>query len=153
VDVALVFGAAEREFDLVLEGADLKSEEGLNTAISISLFTDARASRDERLPSENSDRRGWWGDTFAPVEGDQIGSLLWLLQRQKLTTQLQARIEREVARSLEWLVEDGIAAGIDVTSEIIKPDRLNLQVIIVRPDAARVEFQHAFVWEGVESGL
>jgi len=153
VDVALVFGTAEREFDLVLAGGDLETDEGLNTAISISLFTDGRASRDERLPTENSDRRGWWGDTFAPVEGDEIGSLLWLLQRQKLTVQLQARVEREVERALEWLVEDGIAAGIEVTSEILKPDRLHLRVIVERPDAARVEFQHAFVWEGVESAL
>lgn len=153
MDVALEFSTQGREADLVLSGADLKPELSLNTALLISLFTNARADVDARLPAEDSDRRGWWGDTFAQVPGDQIGSRLWLLRREKLTEQLRSKAEREVERSLLWLVQDGIAAGIEVSSEIQKPDRLALLIIVERPDASRVEFDFALVWEGVESGL
>ena len=153
MDVALEFSTQGREADLVLTGADLKVEPSLNTALLISLFTNARADQDARLSTEDSDRRGWWGDTFAEVPGDQIGSRLWLLRREKLTEQLRAKAEREVELALLWLVQDGIAAGIEVSSEIQKPDRLALLVIVERPDASRVEFDFALVWEGVESGL
>lgn len=153
MDAALEFGTVEREADLVLEGADLKVDNGLNSAILVSLFTNARADQDARLPTEDSDRRGWWGDSFAPVEGDQIGSLMWLLRRETLTEQLRAQAGREAERALQWLIEDGIAAELEITSEIQKPGWLLLQVIVVRPDASRVEFQHAFVWEGVASEL
>ena len=153
MDVALEFSASSREADLVVEGADLKVDDSLQTAILVSLFTNARADVDARLPTEDSDRRGWWGDTFAPVEGDQIGSRLWLLRREKLTGQLATQATREAERALVWLIEDGIAADVEVTSEIQKPGWLLLQVVVVRPDASRVEFQHAFVWEGVASGL
>lgn len=153
MDVALEFSTRGREADLVLSGADLKPELSLNTALLISLFTNARADQDARLPTEDSDRRGWWGDTFAEVPGDRIGSTLWLLRREKLTEQLRARAEREVERALLWLVQDGIAAGVEVSSEIQKPDRLALLIIVERPDASRVEFDFALVWEGVESGL
>ena len=153
MDVALEFNTQAREADLVVDAADLKPDESLRTAILISLFTNARAEPDARLPTVDVDRRGWWGDTFAEVTGDLIGSHLWLLSRRKLTTRLQAEAERFCEQALFWLVQDGIAAGVTVSSEIEKPDRLSLLVIVERPDASRVEFDFALVWEGVESGL
>lgn len=153
IDVALEFNPTTREGDLVLAGADLLTEGTLKTAILISLFTDARADRDERLPVEDSDRRGWWGDSFAPIEGDRTGSDLWLLRREKLTPAVQSKAERACDRALEWLIADGIAAGVEVSSEIQKPDRLALLVVVDRPDGTRVEFSFSFVWEGVASGI
>ncbi len=153
MDVALEFDTQAREADLVLFGADLKPDESLRTALLISLFSSARASVDARLPADDEDRRGWWGDTIAEVTGDLIGSELWLLRREKLTDRLAARAERTCEAALFWLVQDGIATGVTVTSEIQKPDRLALQIIVERPDASRVEFDFALVWEGIESGL
>lgn len=70
---------------------DLQGDDGLMTAVIISLFTDARAHDDDPLPDErvgvSSDRRGWWGDCLPDAQGEQtlesIGSRLWLLWREK----------------------------------------------------------------------
>ena len=152
-DVALEFITTEREADLVLEGADLKPDDSLRTAILISLFTHARADENTELPAGELERRGWWGDTYAELPNDQIGSTLWTVSRGKLTAQLRGELERLASRSLRWLVQDGIAADVKVSSEIHKPDALYLRVLVVKPDGRRIEFLFPFAWEGVESAL
>jgi len=61
--------------ELVQSGLD-----PLARAVIISLFTWRRANPDDVLPA-GDDRQGWFGDTFAEVRGDRIGSRLWLLSR------------------------------------------------------------------------
>ena len=85
-DLALIWSAEAGLADLVIEGGGLMTEEGLRTAVLISLMTDRRARLDDALPSDDGNRRGWWGDVAA--EGnDRIGSRLWLLSRAKATTE------------------------------------------------------------------
>ena len=55
----------------------------LQTAILISLFTDAQASPDDMIQDGSGDPRGWWGDLGS---SKPIGSKLWLLGRAKQTT-------------------------------------------------------------------
>ena len=70
IDISLAFNSALFEFDLVLAGTspdrDLQGDDGLFTAVIISLFTDRRANADDPLPDERicalPDPRGWWGD-------------------------------------------------------------------------------------------
>ena len=69
-------------FDLVIENGDFKNEEGFDTAIWVSLFTDARASESQVLIPEN--RRGWLGNLVSDVEERQLGSFLWLVEQRKL---------------------------------------------------------------------
>ena len=47
--------------DICVVGADLLSDDGLETAILISLFSDARV-RDDELPAGHTWKRGFWGD-------------------------------------------------------------------------------------------
>ena len=76
IDIALTFDPATFEFDLALAGAgdarDLQGDDGLLTAVIISLFTDARAHDDDPLPDERvgvtSDKRGWWEPLKRQVE-------------------------------------------------------------------------------------
>lgn len=105
--------------DLFYENGDLIYDQGLQTAVYISLFTDRRADDDDILPdSQSTDKRGWWGDLASPdVEGDQIGSRLWLLERSKTTADVLVRAKEYVEECLEWLIEDGIASDIDVAVE------------------------------------
>ena len=74
-ELALVWNETFFEGDLGYEDGLLTKEQGLASAVIISLFTDRRASVDDRLPDFNStDRKGWWGDLAKPeVEGDEIG--------------------------------------------------------------------------------
>ena len=85
-DLSLAFNSERGVFDLVLspgESPDLQGDDGLLTALLISLFTDRRAHDDDPLPDERvgvpSDMRGWWGDYFETERPDPIGSRLWLL--------------------------------------------------------------------------
>ena len=85
--------------DICVVGADLQAEAGLDTAILISLFTDARV-RDEELPPGHTWRRGWWGDDVED-EPDSTGSKLWTLRRSKATLEVlvQARAATSARRS------------------------------------------------------
>ena len=80
MDLALSFDNEAGIGDLVIENDDLKIDEGLETAVLISLYTDARVS-DEELPAEEAQKRGWWGDIYPDIPNDQIGSKLWLKAR------------------------------------------------------------------------
>jgi phage gp46-like protein len=93
-DLALVWGSSGGG-DVALVDSDLASDHGLTTAVLLSLFTDRRAEDDDTPPSgDDSDRRGWWADEFAEVEGDKIGSRLWLLDRSKRTADVALRAEQ-----------------------------------------------------------
>ena len=77
------------DFPLILDGAGRvatgERESRLARAVISSLFTWARARDGDELPTPESPRMGFWGDTYSPVTGDRWGSRLWLLSRAKLT--------------------------------------------------------------------
>ena len=104
-------------FDLLTQ--DLETESGVRTAVIISLFSDRRANDDDVLPDPNStDKRGWWGDLAPPdVDGDQIGSRLWLLSREKTIASTIPKTKGYITESLEWMLEDKIAKKVEVEVE------------------------------------
>jgi phage gp46-like protein len=131
--------------DLVLQGGDLAGENGLLTAVMISLFTDARALERDPLPVEETSRRGWWADE-AP---DRIGSLLWLLRREKVT-RATVELARQYARaSLQWMVEDGIAEQVDVEAAVRQPFTVLLTVRLQRGRARR----WSDLWKATEGAM
>ena len=104
---------------------DLEREEGLQSAILISLYTDRRAQDDDILPDLNSlDRRGWWGDLTTDITEDEIGSRLWLLERSKTTQAVLNSAKNYIEEALQWLIDDGVAAKIEVTVERQTNDEL-----------------------------
>ena len=65
-----------------MENGDLLGDDGLQTPITVSPFTDRVAWADdplpEYLPGQFSDRRGWWGDLARPDGRDRpIGGRLY----------------------------------------------------------------------------
>ena len=105
-------------FDWALKRGDLAPDDGLETAVILSLFTDRRAREDDPLPDGSADRRGWWGDAYPPAEAragqEHIGSRLWLLEREKDTQDVVNRARDYAEEALQWLVDDGIAEHIEV---------------------------------------
>jgi phage gp46-like protein len=127
---------------------DLLTDEGPETAVLLSLFTDGLAHEDDVLPDPgDADRRGWWADTDAP-EGP-IGSRLWLLAREKETAGVQQRAEFYAREALQWMIDDEVCDRIDVTATWVERGRLDLEVTIYR-DARRI-FSKPFplVWQEV----
>lgn len=148
-DIRLIYG--DTFADLVTAANDLETDDGLETAVIISLFTDRRAADDDELPIGETRRRGFWGDAVADVDGDRIGSRLWLLSREK---QLQTVVDRavEYAReALAWLIEDKIANKVEVSGEIVRTGVLGLQILIDRPGTGNEEYRYNYEWAAQEA--
>lgn len=119
--------------DATVEGHDLVLEDGLATAVILSLFLDARARADDALPDGGTDRRGFWADTVAPAaERDRTGSRLWLLSREKTLPEVLRRAHDYAAEALRWLVDDGVASRVDVSATMPRLGLLSLAVNITR---------------------
>jgi phage gp46-like protein len=119
--------------------------EPLERAVIISLFTWRRANPDDELPSTN--KYGWWGDTYPQIPSDRIGSRLWLLSRAKLTAETVLRAKEYAEESLQWLIDDGVAAAFQVQAERQGLDRLALGVKIIRGDGASLNIRFTNVWD------
>ncbi len=141
-DIALQFDRENFVADITLEGSDLASDEGLQTAVILSLFLDRRAEADDELP-DGGERRGWWADAFPDVENDRIGSRLWLLSREKRLNLVLVRAREYAAEALQWLLDDGVAEAVDIEARISNRDVLHLIVNIERAGGGRWQQQ----WE------
>lgn len=113
-------------------------EDSLATAVILSLFTDGRAGADDKLPAGQTDRRGWVGDAFVPgaAAEDAWGSRLWLVTTGKVTADVLERARFAAQEALDWLVRDGIASQVTVTTLWAGPrqDRLAVRPTIYKPD-------------------
>ncbi|MBW1642525.1 MAG: phage GP46 family protein [Deltaproteobacteria bacterium] len=140
----------EGDFSFDASIQDLKSDAGLETAVIISLFTDRRAKSDDILPdSNNPDRRGWWGDLVSDIENDQIGSRLWLLNREKTLESVLIKTKEYAKEALMWLIEDDVATKVEVSVErlgSVGQDILALLVQIYKPDGKVFPFQYEAQW-------
>ncbi len=130
-------------FDVRVVSNDLEHDEGLETAIIVSLFCDSRATAEE-LPVEEQSRRGWWGDV-AGDEDDLIGSKLWLLRREKITADVLRRAKEYCEEALAWLIEDGVAESVAVTTERGGLYKINIGIEIARPQE-QASRRFSYVW-------
>lgn len=145
VDVRLTFDASTLAADAILTSGDLVEETSLQTALLLSLFTDARASAEQLERFGGDQPRGWWGDAHSKIDGDQFGSLLWLLEREVDTTETLNRAREFASQAVAWIVDQGLAASVDVEAEYLSAGVLALRVSPQRAALPRERF--AFVWE------
>lgn len=145
-DIAL-YWSKENAGDIATSEADLLTDDGLETALIMSLFTDRRVSVDEDLPASETDRRGWWGDVVPVVPGDIIGSRLWLLAREKQLADVITRAKEYAAEAVQWLIDDKVAQRVDVVAESTKPGQLDIQVTVYRPLGDAVQFKFDYAWQ------
>lgn len=132
--------------DYGLESMLLATDDGLTTAVILSLFTDARARPDDRLPHSDSDRRGWWGDAWPMVPGESMGSRLWLAWPGKQTADNLARAREAAEDALRWLVDDGIARVVSVQASNPRDGVLALAVSIERPEGEALSLRFESLW-------
>lgn len=139
-DITTVWNATSG--DWVLSGADLESGDDLTTAVVISLFTDRVAQADDVIPDGSGDPRGWHGDDPA----SPIGSRLWLIFRAKRTQQTLTDAQSYAQEALQWLVDDGVVAAIDVYVEWQAPSMLAMRVTLFKNDGTQQALAYAWVW-------
>lgn len=144
-DIRIVWNQATGYGDWTVSGDDLDTSDPLQTAVLLSLFTDARAP--DSLEIYSQDRRGWWGTTYLDRE---IGSLLWTLYRAVKSdgTAVLRRAEGYASSALQWLIDDGIAASISVTAAWYAQTNLGLRVVITQP-SGNTKATFSFVWNTV----
>ncbi len=134
-------------FVLEVENGDLAKDDGLQTAVLISLFTDQRVSDDE-LPAGEKSKRGWWADSFPTVDQDKIGSKLWLLERVKRTAETLRKFEDYCVEALNWLIDDGVAATIEVSASYDENNQLVAAIEITKPKGRTSRYQ--LLWDKQE---
>jgi phage gp46-like protein len=154
LDALLAFDLDMLAGDIAIDSGDLARETTLQTAVLLSLFTDRRATADELARFGGDDARGWWGDELAEVEGDEFGSKLWLLAREKVLPETLNRAREYARQALAWMIEDGVASSVAVEAawlDTLVPRMprgiLALGVEIAKP--TDVPERYALVWAGV----
>jgi phage gp46-like protein len=139
--------------DFRLIGPDLDTTQDLATAVIVSLFTDRLADTADKLPQNETDRRGWWGDTYSDNAGDLIGSRLWLLFRATTNDRTPLIAQGYILEALQWLIADGVAGSVDVkcfflpgATGAVTQRRLGAVVTIYRQGLAPLKMEFSWVW-------
>jgi len=138
VDIAFKQNEA-LDFTVLINGPDLQTDDGLRTAIIISLFTDRLVGEDEAIPDGTNNRRGWWADAFAQPAGDLMGSRLWLLNREKQVDEVLERSREYAEESLQWLLTDNVASKIEVETEWVKRSTVGILIRVFKANAEPFE--------------
>ena len=132
--------------DISTEGATLQRDEGLETAVLVSVFSDTRADNADPLPDQGDEPRGWWGSELL---GIPLGSKLWLLSRSKLTSQTMEQARQYIADSLAWMVQDGMVDQVEVAAGRAQGDvnRAEFKVNLIRTKGLQVSFRFFYNWK------
>lgn len=116
-------------------------DDGLETLVTISLFTDAPATADDGI-EKVEDRRGYWFDAF-DEDTTPIGSRLWLRQRSLLTTEAMKGCESDAKDALAWMVAEGVASAVEATvTRIPNQDDAARMVVTIKGPAGDSIYQN-----------
>ena len=138
----LISANSDGLYDLVIDGNQFASAGGFETAIPVSLFTDARAPA--ALVSEPQNRRGWIGNLLTSTTMRQLGSILWILDQARIT-QETLNIARLAAQdAFQWMVDDSVALGVLVDVAIGKKSGSIITIQIT--DTSNVVSRYRTLW-------
>ena len=146
------FEPLQESFDSSLDGGIIDGEaweifphrrdDRLRMSALISLRCDRRAADDDELGVADDDRRGWWADGFGQRP---IGSRLWLLESQSVNAE-SARLAKDyIYEALEWMIEDGLADALDVSTGYAG-GRLTVSVVVIKAGDATPIFEEQDLW-------
>ena len=136
-----------QQWDLQIAGGDLVPDNGLGTAVIISILTDVRELDLEELPLGETDPRGWWADSTLDEPGDRTGSKLWNLKGKNWVVD-KIKAEELASQALAWIVKDGIAEKVTVEAVTTGNQGLDLALLIKIIRQEKVEnFKFWINWE------
>lgn len=131
--------------DYAMNGLLLADDDGLATAVIISLWSDRQANADDVLTA-GTDRRGWWGDELSSISGDKIGSRLWLNDNAKQLASVLVQDRAYATEALQWLIDDGVASAVVVVASNPRAGVRALDIAISRPGRAVARYQFSRFW-------
>ena len=111
-----------------------RAENNLESAILISLFTDAYVESDEAKNYGKEEGGGWFGE-------QNIGSKIWLIADGKINNETFSHAVAFAEQSLQWLIDDGIADRIEVETAVSQINRINLTISLYLNNSILIEKQ------------
>lgn len=136
-------------YDFVIEGNEFASAGGFETAIPVSLFTDARAPA--ALVPEPQLRRGWIGNLLTAATMRQLGSILWVLDQARVTQQTLNVARLAAQDAFQWMIDDGVALGVlvDVTNSAKGQFVIAIQIT----DTSNVVSRYQTLWRATDASV
>lgn len=146
-DLKLVWNEDLQEFDISISDTGEQLENGLESAVIMSLFCDRRADPDDEVDNSD-DLRGWWGDLVSETAFDTFGSKLWILARSKATQENLNLAKQYAEDALQWMIDDEIIAGVEVETERqgLANFILAMKVTILKKDGTDETFKYDDFW-------
>ena len=133
--------------DIGVSCGDLIRGNDLGNAITMCLFTDRRARKDDIIP-DGTDPRGWWGHA---LDGVEFGSRLWLLERARDVPLTYQQADEYAVEALAVLKSYGVAKKIDVKADVDSScgckNTLALRIQITQPDAKTLAWRYRYTWD------
>ena len=130
-------------FVYTVKNGDLGTVDGFEEAIKVSLFSDAR--RDESQIKSPIARGGWVGNLLNDDRNRELGGLVYLLDKSRLTLDVIAKSRQYCYQSLKWMIEDRICRDIIIDVKSEKQQRLIINIQFVGRDGA--EFDYTYTWD------
>lgn len=134
-------------YDISINGADFEGAEGFETAIPVSLFTDARV--EGHIVQNALYRRGWVGNIlFVEIER-QLGSSLWTLDQARVSddTINNARVASQ--ECLQWMIDDDILSSIFI--DVVQESKDRIVVFIEFADIDNVIKRYKTLWRRTDA--
>lgn len=120
--------------DMVIVNGLPQLTDGLDNAVYLSLF----------MPD-------WWGNDSSDDDQKYDSEIPRIMAEQALTNQTRLDIIEEAKKSLQWLLDIGIASAIDARAEIPEIGRINLAVTITEPEQDDPStFAYSLNWDAQE---
>ena len=140
----LRIGDERREGDIVtaVDGS-IDSDDGIETAIAISLFTDRLATESDGA-HVGEDRRGWWFDALDSDPTTRTGSRLWLLESATLTDETLRRAEDYANEALVWMVDEGVARSVETKAARAGDEAAQMTTTVTRAEDGS---PYSITWE------
>lgn len=133
-DIALTWNSVTQRGDLAIANGDFVHDDGLLTAVAISLFTDGPAQDGDEIPDGTINKRGYWANQYLEYP---FVSRLWLLDRAKQVDETLRRAEHYADEALAWMLKAQVAKQVTSTATFPRAGMILLRTEIVRPDDRR----------------
>ena len=129
-------------FEIAVKNGDFDTVNGFETAILVSLYTDAR--RTEADVSDPLTRGGWIGNWRTAKEPRELGGLCWTVEHERLTQNVLNLAREYATRSLEWMVKDGVCRNVEVETEAHMQEKIKYLITIIARDG--IKYDYIYIW-------
>jgi phage gp46-like protein len=149
MDAQLLWNNDDGCGDIAFVSGDFKRGKPIESAVFLSLFCDARA-KDYASVVDPDMQRGWWGDLLNDA-GHKLGSNIWQLERETLSTATLNMVKGYCELALKWMIDDQIVDRIEIDASLdsTSPETtmVVLSIILYRGDATVADIRFKDFWD------